>query len=160
MGGCKERVEGYLEEHGVAFQSQSHPSVAFTAQEVAHLEHIPGKLVAKVVMAFADDRLVMFVLPAPYWVDLERAAAGLDSSFVRLATEEEFGPYFPDCELGAMPPFGNLYGVPVYVDRSLAEDRTIFFQSGTHRDIIEMEFADFLRLTEAAIVEVGRGEAA
>jgi Ala-tRNA(Pro) deacylase len=158
--GCKERVEGYLEEHGVAYQWHHHPSVVFTAQEVAHLEHIPGKLVAKVVMAFSDHNPLMLVLPAPYWVDLEKAAQELGSGDLRLATEDEFGPYFPDCELGAMPPFGNLYGIPVYVDRSLAEDRTIFFQGGTHRDVIEMEFADFVRLADAAIVDVAHGETA
>ena len=157
---CKERIEGYLDEHGAAYQSHHHPAAAFTAQEIAQAENIPGKLVAKVVMAFSDKRLVMFVLPAPHWVDLEKAGEELGAAHARLATEGEFGPFFPDCELGAMPPFGNLYGIPVYVDRSLAEDRTIFFQGGTHSDIIEMEFADFVRLADAAIVDVGHGEAA
>lgn len=157
---CKDRVESYLQDHGVAFQSHHYPSPAFTAQELAQVEHVPGRLVAKVVMAFSDGSLVMLVLPAPYWVDVEKAASELGSRLVRVASEKEFGPYFPDCELGAMPPFGNLYGVPVYVDRSLSKDRTIFFAGGTHRDVMEMEFADFMRLADAAVVDIAHGEAA
>ncbi len=149
---CKERLETHLREHGVTYKAHHHSASAFTAQEVAALEHIPGRELAKVVMAKADGQVVMLVLPSPYLVDLEKAAAVLGAEQVRLATEEEFAPYFPDCELGAMPPFGNLYGVPVYVDQLLAEDPRIFFRAGTHEDVIEVQFEDFKRLAEPVIV--------
>lgn len=156
---CLERIEQHLKERGAAFQLHHHNSVAYSAQEVAQLEQVPGQLVAKVVMAFSDQRLVMFVLPGPHWLDIAKAASELGAKEVRLATEDEIGPYFPDCELGAMPPLGNLYGIPVYVDRALLEDRTIYFQAGTHQDIVEMELADFVRLADAAVLEAGRREA-
>ena len=128
--GCKEDLENYLTEHHVPFERQQHP-VAYTAQEVASSEHVPGELVAKVVMVMADDRLVMAVLPAPHRLDLAKTKTSLGAEDVRLAREDEFEPAFPDCEVGAMPPFGNLYGLPVWVDTALAEDETIIYQAGT-----------------------------
>src|SRR3990172_7193008 len=107
---CKERLEAYLRENKVPFQVVHHP-LAYTAQEVAAAEHVPGKMLAKVVMVFADGKLVMLALPAPYRVDLSKAAAALGAREARLAHEEEFAAAFPDCEVGAMPPFGNLYDV-------------------------------------------------
>jgi len=117
----KERLETYLRESKVPFQTQHHPQ-AFTAQEIAASEHVPGKLLAKVVMVMSDGRLVMLALPAPDHVDLAKANATLGAKETRLAEEGEFANAFPDCEVGAMPPFGNLYDLPIYVDKSLAED--------------------------------------
>jgi Ala-tRNA(Pro) deacylase len=149
---CKARLEAYLRDNQVPFRVQHHP-VAYTAQEVAASEHIPGKLLAKVVMAFADGKLVMLALPAPYRVDPAKAAAALRAEEVRLAHEAEFAAAFPDCEVGAMPPFGNLYGVPVYADRALGEDDTIVFRAGTHTDTMSLKYADFERLVRPTVAE-------
>jgi Ala-tRNA(Pro) deacylase len=110
-------------------------------------------MVAKVVMVYDGDKLAMLALPAPYRVKLDEAAKMMGAKDVRLAREEEFGPAFPDCEVGAEPPLGNLYDLPVYVDKSLAEDETIVFQAGTHTDTISMSYADFERLVEPKVAE-------
>lgn len=149
---CKERLEAYLREQGVPFQIQHHP-IAFTAQEVAASEHVPGRMVVKVVMVVADSKPVMLALRATDRVELRTLAAVLGVTEVRLAEEREFGALFPDCELGAMLPFGNLYGVPVYVDSALAEDETIVFQAGTHTDTMSLKYADFARLVQPAVAD-------
>jgi Ala-tRNA(Pro) deacylase len=148
----KERLEAYLRERGVAFQSATHPQV-FTAQEVAAVERVPGRRFAKVVMVKADERLVMLVLPAPARVDISRLGQVLGAKEVRLAPETEFAHVFPDCEVGAMPPFGHLYQVPVYVDRSLAAAGDIVFRAGTHRDTLQMAFDDYMRLAQPTPAE-------
>lgn len=148
----KDKLEAYLRDSKVPFQVQHHP-VAYTAQEIAASEHVPGKMLAKVVMVLADGKMVMLALPAPYRVDLAKASAILGAKEVRLAHEEEFAAAFPDCEVGAMPPFGNLYDLPVYVDKALAEDETIVFQAGTHTDTISMKYADFERLVRPTVAE-------
>lgn len=150
---CRERLETYLRENRVSFEVQHHPP-AFTAQEVAANEHIPGKTLAKVVIVFADQKLVLLALPAPYRVDLEKVRTLLGANAVRLAKEEEFAAVFPDCEVGAMPPFGNLYGLPVYVDRTLTEDETIVIQAGTHTDTISLKYADFERLVRPTVADL------
>jgi Ala-tRNA(Pro) deacylase len=147
---CKDMLESYLREDQVPFETHHHPT-AFTAQEVAASEHTPGKMVVKVVMVLADGELAMLAMPAPYQADLERVAEVLGATEVRLAHEEEFAPAFPDCEVGAMPPFGNLYGLPVYVDEALAEDETIVVQAGTHTDTIRLKYADFERLVRPTV---------
>ena len=149
---CKERLEAYLRENKVLFQIVHHP-LAYTAQEVAASEHVPGKMLAKVVMVFADGKLAMLALPAPYRVDLNKAAAILAAREVRLSHEEEFAAAFPDCEVGAMPPFGNLYDLPVYADKALAEDEEIVFQAGTHTDTMTLKYADFERLVKPKVAE-------
>ncbi len=151
---CRDRLEQYLRERGVAYESQHHP-LTYTAQEVAASEHVPGKELAKTVIARAgDDRLVMLVLPASGTVHLGKLADALGTGRARLAEEWEFGPTFPDCELGAMPPFGNLYGVPVYVDQSLAADERIVFRAGTHTDTMRVAYADFARLVGPTVVDI------
>lgn len=149
---CKERLEQYLSDERVAFDVHQHP-LAYTAQELAAAEHVPGRMVAKSVIVFADDRMVMLVLPAVYQVDLERAASVTHAASVRLADEREFAAAFPDCETGAIPPFGNLYQLPVYVDQSLAQDETIVFPAGTHTDTISMTYADYERLARPVVAE-------
>jgi Ala-tRNA(Pro) deacylase len=148
-------LEDYLRENRIPFETQHHPR-AVTAQEVAASEHVPGKMLAKTVMVLADREMVMLALPASYQVDLGKAATALGVKEVRLAEEEEFEDTFPDCEIGAMPPFGNLYGVPVYVDETLAEDETIVFRSGTHTDTMSVSYADFERLVEPTIAKFAR----
>ncbi len=151
---CKERLEQYLHEQLVAFQEQQHP-IAFTAQDVAAQEHIPGKQVAKVVIVFADSQMVMLVLPAPSKVDFSRLRGVLGTDNVRLADEAELSMAFPDCEVGAMPPFGNLYNLPTYVDVSLAEDENIVFPVGTHTETMRLAYADFQRLVNPTQAEFG-----
>jgi Ala-tRNA(Pro) deacylase len=104
-------------------------------------------------MVLADGEIAMLALPAPYQVDLEKAAAALGVDEARLAEEEEFEDSFPDCEVGAMPPFGNLYGVPVYVEKTLAEDETIVFRSGTHTETMSVSYSDFERLVEPTVAQ-------
>ncbi|MBI3286871.1 MAG: YbaK/EbsC family protein, partial [Chloroflexi bacterium] len=129
---------------------------AYTAQEVAAAQHVPGKQVAKVVMVKAGKQLMMAVLPAPYRVDLKKLASALGAKSARLAREEEFEGIFPDCEVGAMPPFGNLYQLPVYVDASLTEDVEIVFQTGTHSDTMKIRYADYQRLAQPKVAEYAR----
>ena len=152
---CKDRLEAYLREKQVPFEVRHHPK-AITAQEVAASEHVPGKMLAKTVMVLADGKMVMLALPAPYQVDLDKAGKVLGVE-VRLAHEEEFENTFPDCEVGAMPPFGNLYEVPVYVEAALAEDETIVFRAGTHTDTMSVSYADFENLVEPTIAEFAAG---
>jgi Ala-tRNA(Pro) deacylase len=151
---CREKLEAYLRENRVSFQVQHHAR-AFTAQEVAQREHVAGRLVAKVVILVADGKQAMLVLPAPVKVDLGRAARALGASEARLAHEHEFVAAFPDCEAGAMPPFGNLYDLPVWVERSLTADETIYFPVGTHADSMSLKYADFSRLVNPAVADFG-----
>jgi len=148
-------LEAYLREKQVPFEVRHHPK-AITAQEVAASEHVPGKMLAKTVMVLADGKMVMLALPAPYQVDVNKAGKVLGVE-VRLAHEEEFENTFPDCEVGAMPPFGNLYEVPVYVEAALAEDETIVFRAGTHTDTMSVSYADFENLVEPTIAEFAAG---
>lgn len=149
---CKERLETYLRENQVPYQVQHHPT-AYTAQEVAAREHIPGRMLAKVVIVLADGKMTMLTLPAPCRVDFAKAAAVLGVKEVRLAREDEFAAAFPDCSVGAMPPFGNLYDLPVYVDRTLTDDETIVFQAGTHTDTMSIRYADFERLVKPRVAD-------
>ena len=152
---CKDRLEQYLRDNGVPYQVQHHARV-FTAQEVAAVEHIPGDQLAKVVMAVADDKPVMLALPAPYRVDTSKAAEVVGARQLRLADEREFDSRFPDCEVGAMPPFGNLYELPVVVDQQLAEDEYIVFPVGTHTETMRLRYDDFARLVRPVVADVAR----
>jgi Ala-tRNA(Pro) deacylase len=144
---CKERLVKYLREHNVPFEAQTHPE-AYTAQEVAAVQHVSGHQMAKVVMVWADADLTMLVVPASGRVDLRAAARLLQVKRVRLATEGEFSQHFPDCKVGAMPPFGNLYDLPVHVDRALTEHAEIVFRVGTYTETMKIGYADFERLAE------------
>jgi Ala-tRNA(Pro) deacylase len=121
--------------------------VAYTTSEVAEAGHVSGKGMAKPVMLMADDRLVMAVIPGDSMIDLEKAAEALHVRSVRLAREDEFAPSFPDCERGAEPPFGALYGVPTLVDQGLESPR-ITFNAGTHTETITMALGDYWELTK------------
>lgn len=146
------RVKAYLEEEGVAYEHGEHPP-AFTAQEVAAAEHIPGKELAKTVMLTDGGTFLMAVLPATRRVEIDELREVAGNSELRLAEEEEFADLFPNVEIGAMPPFGNLYDVPVFVDQSLREDESITFNAGTHTDTIRMAYADFERLVDPVVAE-------
>ena len=147
---CRERMEKYLRENGVGFEVKTHEQ-AFTMQEVAAALHVPGNQVAKVVIVCADKEKVMLVLPAPYRMNVDLVRDMVGANKVRLAKEEEFADLFPDCATGAMPPFGNLYGVPIYVDRSMAEEPDMVFRIGTHSETMKITYADFIRLAQPVV---------
>jgi Ala-tRNA(Pro) deacylase len=139
------RLRNFLDKEKVWYVHETHRT-AYTAQEVAAEEHVPGKLVAKTVVVKIDDGFALAVMPATARVNFARLKSALGAREVRLATELEFTGMFPDCEVGAMSPFGNLYGVPVYVDAALTQDKEIIFNAGTHQDTVRMRYADFERL--------------
>ena len=150
---CKRRLEDYLRENEIPYRTQHHPR-AITAQEVAATEHVPGRMFAKTVMVSTErGEMCMLALPAPYHVNPEKAAAALGATEARLVDEGGFAETFPDCEVGAMSPFGNLYGVPVCVDETLANDETIVFRAGTHTDTMSIAYAEFERLVEPTIAD-------
>ena len=148
----REMLGSYLLENGVPFEVEEHPT-AYTAQKIAAAEHVPGRMFAKVVMATTDGDLMMLVLPAPLVVDVARVSEVIGEQ-VRLASESEFAAAFSDCEPGAMPPFGNLYDVPVYVDRALGQNERIVFQAGTHSVTMSVAYADFERLAGPTVADV------
>ncbi|MCB2205009.1 YbaK/EbsC family protein [bacterium] len=145
------RLKEYLDAEDVRYVTIVH-SPAFTAQEVAALAHIPGKNIAKTVVVVVDERLALAVVPAPYTVDFDMLQGTIGASTVRLAEESEFSGTFPDCELGAMPPFGNLYGMEVYVARSLAEDEDIAFNACNHHELLKMPYREFERLVQPKVI--------
>jgi len=144
------KLKAFLDADKTPYEILAHRP-AFTAQEVAAAQHVPPQELAKVVIVRTRDRFVMAVLPAPRRVDLHRLAEVLPEGRVRLATEQEFVQLFPHCEVGAMPPFGNLFGLPVYVDRSLEDDEEIVFPAGTHTETVRMKYADFVHLVQPVI---------
>jgi Ala-tRNA(Pro) deacylase len=146
------RLQEYLDRHDVHYEVLSHEE-AYTAPEIAHTLHVSGKTLAKVVMIQADQRFVMAVLPANWKIDFARLKKTLTCRRVRLATEDEFKGLFPDCDIGTMPPFGNLYAVPVYVDTLLAEDEEIVFEAGTHLGAVKLRYQDFADLVHPIVAE-------
>lgn len=152
---CSELVTTYLCEQGAPYTLQHHRTT-YTAHDTAATEHIADQQVAKVVVVVADDRPVMLVLPASLKVNLAHLGPLIGAQTVRLAHERELVRIFPDCEIGAMPPFGNLYGLPVYVDQALTANETIVCQAGTHTETIRLAYADFARLVQPVVVAFGR----
>lgn len=149
------KLKEFLDSNGVKYVLISH-GPAFTAQEIAAEAHIPGKELAKTVMVKIDGAIAMAVLPASYVVDFDMLKKAAGAGEVKLAAEGEFKDLFPGCELGATPPFGNLYEVPVYVDRSLAEDDEIAFNAGSLKELFRMGYGDFENLVKPTIAEFGR----
>ncbi|NLX95079.1 MAG: YbaK/EbsC family protein [Rhodopirellula sp.] len=145
------KLKEYLDGHGIRYVSIRH-SPSYTAQEIAASAHIPGRELAKTVMIKVDGKMAMAVLPASTHVDFDmlREVAGAES--VELATEEEFESMFPGCELGAMPPFGNLYDMEVFVADDLAEDEEIAFNAGSHTELIRIKYSDFEDLVCPVVV--------
>jgi Ala-tRNA(Pro) deacylase len=148
-----EKVKRFLDENQIRYVSIRH-SPTFTAQETAASAHIPGRELAKTVIVKIDGSMAMAVLTAPKRLDLEslRRAAGAQS--VTLATEKEFSNAFPDCEPGAMPPLGNLYGLNVYIDGALKEDEHIAFNAGSHAELIQMDYDQFERLVQPVVASL------
>jgi Ala-tRNA(Pro) deacylase len=144
-------LTGYLDENNIEYVVITH-SPAFTAQCIAGLAHIPGKELAKTVMVELDSQLAMAVLPANLRVDLLQLKKAANVRTAALASEDEFYGRFPMCETGAMPPFGNLFGIAVYAEESLARDIEIAFNAGTHRELIRMAWRDYERLVKPKII--------
>jgi Ala-tRNA(Pro) deacylase len=152
-------LKEYLDKHNIKYVAISH-SPAYTAQGIAALTHIPGKELAKTVIIRLDGKLVMAVLPASFHVDLGLLKQATKAKAVELASEDEFKDQFPECETGAMPPFGNLYGLDVFADESLAKDKEIAFNAGSHRELIRLGWEDFEKLAKPRIIRFSTGRTA
>lgn len=146
------RLKEFLDDHQVKYLTVSH-SPAYTAQEIAASAHIKGRELAKTVMIKIDGDMVMAVLPASFRVDLHMLRDAFDAERVELATEDEFKGLFPRCEVGAMPPFGNLYDMDVFVAGELAEDEEIAFNAGSHTELVQLAYEDFARLVKPRVLE-------
>jgi Ala-tRNA(Pro) deacylase len=147
------KLKELFDEAKVSYEVYNHP-LAYTAQEIAERQHFSGNHMAKVVMLKIDGKLVMAVITGNRKIHLPTMRAILGAGDVRLATEDEFFAKFPHCEIGAMPPFGNLYDVPVYVDPAVTHDESIFFNAGNHVQTVRMRYKDFERLVNPAIVRL------
>jgi Ala-tRNA(Pro) deacylase len=147
-------IVSYLQEQKAQFKRMSHPEV-FTSQEVAAAQHVPGRAMAKAVLVKADKTFVLAVLPSIYTVNFGRLAKLLGVKKAGLAGEEEMKPFFTDVELGAEPPFGNLYNLETIVEEHLTEEPEIVFQAGTHKDTIKMKFADYQKLVRPKVGQFG-----
>ena len=139
------KLKEFLDANGVKYERINH-SQAFTSQEIAASAHIPGKELAKTVMVRIDGRMAMAILPASHRVNVHQLQEAVGAKRVELATEAEFRNLFSDCEPGAMPPFGNLWGLDVYVADALTEDEHICFNSGSHTELVKLAYRDFERL--------------
>jgi Ala-tRNA(Pro) deacylase len=146
------KLTAFLDEQKIKYVKISH-SPAYTAQEIAAIAHIAGRELAKSVIVKLDGELAMAVLPASYRVDFKLLKKASKAKKAELASEEEFRDRFPECELGAMPPFGNLYDIKVYVAESLTEDDEIAFNAGSHTELIRMSFKDFERLVKPTVMK-------
>ena len=144
-------LKDYLDENDIKYISIMH-SLAFTSVEIAKNSHIRSREMAKTVILKIDDELAMAVVPATIKVDLDLLKEALGSDNIKLATESEFTKRFPDCEVGAMPPFGNLYDMNVYVDEDLTEDSEIAFNAGSHLEVIKMDYKDFENLVKPQFI--------
>jgi Ala-tRNA(Pro) deacylase len=147
-------IEHFLGDQHVSY-SVLHHRPAYTAQEEAAITHVPGRQWAKSVAFVADDRPILVVVPASSFVDVDRLRSVTGALEIRLASEREFERMYPDCEMGAMPPFGPLYGQPVFVDRSLAACDEIVFNAGSHSDAIRVKYDDFTRVVQPTVGDFG-----
>jgi len=146
-------LKSFLDSRKTKYVTISH-SLAYTAQEIAASAHIHGRDLAKTVIVKIDGEMAMAVLPASRKLDLKRLQKATGARKVELAEEKEFQDRFPGCALGAMPPFGNLYDMPVYMDKSLTEDERIAFNACSHTELIQMEYGDFQNLVKPKIASL------
>lgn len=146
------KLKAYLDDANVKYLTISHSS-AFTSQDIAASAHVSGKEFAKTVMIKIDGEMAMAVLPASYHIDFDSLRRVFGTKNVTQATEPEFKDRFPDCEVGAMPPFGNLYGMDVYVAEPMANNKEIAFNAGSHTELIRLSYADYERLVKPRILK-------
>jgi len=145
------QLKEFLDKKKVKYVTIRH-STAYTAQEIAASAHVKGRNMAKTVIVKVDGKIALAVLPAKYQVDFKQLKKGCAASSVKLAKEEEFSHLFPGCETGAMPPFGNIYNLPVYADESLRKDEEIAFNACSHTELIQITYKDFERLVKPKIL--------
>lgn len=145
------QLKEFLDDHNIKYIVISH-SPAYTAQAIAASAHVSGKELAKTVMIKVDGKMAMAVLPASYQVDFGLMKEAVGAAKVELASEAEFKDLFPECEVGAMPPFGNLYDMDVFAASRLAEDDEIWFNAGSHTELVKLAYADFERLVKPKVV--------
>jgi Ala-tRNA(Pro) deacylase len=145
-------LKNYLDHNNVKYTTITH-SKAYTAQELAQTMHVPGRELAKSVVVKIDGKPALAVLPAHLHVEFTKMKQTLGANDIEKVNEREFESYFPSCELGAMPPFGNLFDMPVFVSRELRDDEEIVFNAGTHTDAIRMLYSDFERLVQPVVCE-------
>jgi Ala-tRNA(Pro) deacylase len=146
------QLKEFLDREQIKYVTIKH-SPAYTASQIAQSAHIPGKELAKTVIVRLDGNYAMAVLPASAKIDVHKLAEGTNVRKAELATETEFQSLFPGVELGAMPPFGNLYGLMVYSDPSLREDKEIAFNAGSHTELVRMSYEDFERLVQPKLID-------
>ena len=151
-----QKLKEFLDDNSVKYVTIRH-SPAYTAQEIAGLAHVPGKEMAKTVMVKIDGRMALAVLPVSYQVDFERLEEMAGARSAELATEAEFRDMFPGCEVGAMPPFGNLYDLDTYVAEILTDDEEIAFNAGSHTELFRMDYEDFERLVDPVVIKFSSG---
>ena len=147
------KLKEFLDKEGVRYVTVTH-SVAYTAQEIAARAHVRGQNLAKSVVVKLDGKMAMAVLPATFKIDFDLLREASGAKEVDLASEREFKDMFPDCDLGAMPPFGNLYGFDVYVAKTLTEGEEIAFNAGSHTELLKLPYAEFERLVKPKVVRI------
>jgi Ala-tRNA(Pro) deacylase len=148
-------VQSYLDQLGINYKISHHPT-AYTAQDLAAAEHVPGRKVIKPVVVQADGHFVMCALPAPYKVDLDELRNQLDADDICLVEENKLQDLFPDCEVGAEPPIGRMFNMQTLMDESVMSDDQVMFQAGTHDDAITMSLADYRRAAMPEVAHFGR----
>jgi Ala-tRNA(Pro) deacylase len=146
------KLKKFLDGQGIRYVKLTH-SPAYTAQEIAAAAHVRGRELAKTIVVLIDGRMAMAVLPAKCIIDFDRFRKTIGAKTIELAAEAEFRDKFPDCEVGAMPPFGNLYGMEVFVEESLREDKDIVFNACSHVELIRLSYADFERLVKPKVLK-------
>ena len=149
-----QQLKEFLDSQHVQYVSVQH-STAFTAPEIAHRAHIKGDQLAKTVIISMDGDLAMVVMSACHRIRWDRFCQAMGTDFVTLAVEEEFASRFPDCEIGAMPPFGNLFGMPVFIHDFLSRQPEIAFSAGSHSEIIKMNYQDYDDLVKPMVLSGG-----
>lgn len=150
-----QKLKEYLNKEHISYKELQHPE-AFTAPEIAGSKHIPGKRFAKTVIVKADGNFIVCVLPAIHHIDFDKLKHLLKAKKIDLVKEEEIASLFPDFQIGAEPPFGNLYNLGVYADEILEENESIFMNAGTHTDLVEINWVDFARVAHPIIGNFGK----
>lgn len=148
-------LQSYLDEMGIPYRLLRHDT-AYTAQDLAAREHLSGQKVIKPVVVQADGKFVMCALPASYRIDFNELREQLDAMEVRLVSEPLLAQLCPECQLGAEPPIGRLFGIPTLMDESVLVDDTVTFQAGTHQDAVSMSLADYRKVAQPEIGHFGR----
>ncbi len=150
-----QRLKEFLDKNNIRYVVISH-SRAFTAAAIGAITHIPGKEIAKTVMVKLDGKLAMVVVPGSRSIDLNALKAAVPAQTANIVPEPEFSEAFPDCEVGAMPPFGTLYNLPVFVDEMLTHDDEIAFNAGSHRELVRLSYKDYERLVKPKVMKIVR----